>query len=81
MKATTWTVQRPKTILKKYSHTQHFTKERDTFQVNNIFFISVKKHNYFGATLFFNPTLVKPTAPAYQNTLTFDQYHFNSRVY
>ena len=28
---------------------------------------------------FFNLTIWKPTAPAFQNTLTFDQYLFNSR--
>ena len=44
------------------------------------FLIKVPKmHNFLGAMFLFNLTIWKPTTPAFQNTLTFASYLFNSR--
>ena len=62
--------------------------KRDTFQKKQVFLkiqLHVQllskvlpSHIFFMHHSFFNPTIGKPTAPAYQNTLTFDQYLYNS---
>ena len=87
MKITTWTIQTPRTIPKLV--TQHnIARWKQTLSVKSgfpqnpiacTFFIKVLKKNFFVKHYFSNPSIWKPTAQAFQNTITFAQYLFNSR--
>ena len=62
--------------------TDPFQKIRFSWKSNctYIFDQSAKKTHFFWVQCYFsNPTIWKPTAPAFQNTLSFAQYLFNSR--
>ena len=87
MKITTWTIQTPRTIPKLVTHNiarwKQTLSKKSGFPENptaHTFLIKVAKKNNFWVQFYFsNPTSWKPTAPAFQNTLTFAVYLFNSR--
>ena len=87
MKITTWTIQTPRTIPKLVTHNiarwKQTLSKKSGFPENptaRTFLIKVPKNTFFWVQRSFsNPTIWKPTAPAFQNTLTFAQYLFNSR--
>ena len=87
MKILTWTIQTPRTSLTLVTSFISWVKE--TISKKNMVFLKIQLHiqllsKVLPSTIFcmhhsfFNPTTGKPTAPAYQNTLTFDQYLYNS---
>ena len=87
-KITTMTIQAPETIPKLVTHNiarwkQTLSKRKIGFPENLTgctFLIQMPKKTFFWVQRYFsNPTIWKPTAPAFQNTLTFSQYIFNSR--
>ena len=88
MKITAWTKQTPRTIPKLVTHTT-LHKENRLIPKNQIFLKTQlhihlwskcpKKTIFLVQCYFSNPSIWKPTAPAFQNTLTFAQYLFNSR--
>ena len=72
----------------KINHTQYCTMKTDPIQKNQVF-MNIQLHIHFWSKClkstilwvqryFCNPTRWKPTAPAFQYTLTFAQYLFNS---
>ena len=82
MKITTWTVQATRTIKKlvtpKISRRKGTLSKKVYFPENptalTTFEQSPTQHHFLMQHRFFNPTIGKPTAPAYQNTLTCYQY-------
>ena len=63
------------TVKKTHSKKLFFVKFTCTYTLQQ----SPTVQNLFGAIFFFYSTILKPTATPFQNTLTFDQYLFNSR--
>ena len=86
-KITTWTIQTRRTIPILVTHNiarwKQTLSKKSGFPDNpaaHTFFIKVPKNTFFLVQCYFsNPTIWKPTAPSFQNTLTFAQYLFNSR--
>ena len=87
MKITTWTIQTPRTIPKLVTH--NIARWKQTLSKNQVF-LKIQLHVHFWSKCqkntivwvqcyFSNPTIWKPMAPAFQNTITFAQYLFNSR--
>ena len=81
-KGVCWTAPATGGLLKVKSGTSHITHHilhSCKLKCYYTFEPSPTMHNYFGAIHFSNSTTWKTTATAIQNTLTFDQYTFNSR--
>ena len=86
MKITKWTIQTPRTNPKFVTY--NIAQWKQTLSKKKVF-LKIQLHIHFLSKCqkcsiswvqcyFFNPTIWKPTTPAFQNTLTFASYLFNS---